>query len=148
MNASRPCEHPSVRGCTVNRHRASLEFIRSQHTCVPIMTRLPLRTRWNKGNVAILRQLEQRVLSFQELYAPTIVRPSICTPPIFTTTIGAPVNRCDTDILYRSQAKKDTCMCCLNKNMNAPRPSEHPTQGENIKTLSRWDHRLQRKTFS
>ena len=26
------------------------------------------------------------------------------------------------------------------------RPSEHPTQGENVKTL-RWDHRLQRQNI-
>ena len=31
----------------------------------------------------------------------------------------------------------------LKKNLNASRPSEHPTQGENVKTL-RWVHRLQR----
>ena len=33
--------------------------------------------------------------------------------------------------------------CCLKKNQNAPRPSEHPpVRGENVKTF-RWDHRLQ-----
>ena len=32
---------------------------------------------------------------------------------------------------------------CLNKNLNEPRPSEHPpVRGENVKTF-RWDHRLQ-----
>ena len=25
---------------------------------------------------------------------------------------------------------------CLNNNLNASRPSEHPTQGENVKTLN------------
>ena len=31
----------------------------------------------------------------------------------------------------------------LNKNLNAPRPSEHPpVRGGNVKTF-RWDHRLQ-----
>ena len=33
---------------------------------------------------------------------------------------------------------------CLKKNLNASRPSEHPpVRGENVKTFSRWDHRLQ-----
>ena len=33
--------------------------------------------------------------------------------------------------------------CCLKKNQNAPRPSEHPPlRGKNVKTF-RWDHRLQ-----
>ena len=33
--------------------------------------------------------------------------------------------------------------CCLKKNQDAPRPSEHPpVRGENVKTF-RWDHRLQ-----
>ena len=31
---------------------------------------------------------------------------------------------------------------CLKKNQNTPRPSEHPSKGENVKTF-RWDHRLQ-----
>ena len=32
---------------------------------------------------------------------------------------------------------------CLNKNLNASRPSEHPPiRGENVKSF-RWDHRLQ-----
>ena len=30
------------------------------------------------------------------------------------------------------------------ENLNTPRPSEHPpVRGENVKTFSRWDHRLQ-----
>ena len=30
------------------------------------------------------------------------------------------------------------------KNLNASRPSEHPpVRGKNVKTFSRWDHRLQ-----
>ena len=34
------------------------------------------------------------------------------------------------------------CRCCLKKNQNASRPSEHsPVRGENVKTF-RWDHRL------
>ena len=35
--------------------------------------------------------------------------------------------------------------CCLKKNQNAPRPSEHPpVRGEkNVKTFSRWDQMLQ-----
>ena len=33
---------------------------------------------------------------------------------------------------------------CLKKNMNAPRPSEHPpVRGENVKTFFRCDHRPQ-----
>ena len=32
---------------------------------------------------------------------------------------------------------------CLKKNLNAPRPSDHPpVRGKNVKTF-RWDHRLQ-----
>ena len=34
------------------------------------------------------------------------------------------------------------CRCCLKKNQNAPRPSEHPpVGGKNVETF-RWDHRL------
>ena len=37
---------------------------------------------------------------------------------------------------------------CLKKNMNASRPSGHPpVRGENVKTFSRWDHRLQRSNL-
>ena len=36
---------------------------------------------------------------------------------------------------------------CLKKNLNAPRPSEHPpVRGKNVKTF-RWDHRLQRRNL-
>ena len=34
----------------------------------------------------------------------------------------------------------------LKKNLNVSRPSEHPTQGENVKTL-RWDDRLRRQNI-
>ena len=36
---------------------------------------------------------------------------------------------------------------CLKKNLNASRPSEHPSVGgESVKTF-RWDHRLQRQNL-
>ena len=38
---------------------------------------------------------------------------------------------------------------CLKKNLNASRPSGHPPiSGKNVKTFSRWDHRLQIKNLS
>ena len=41
-------------------------------------------------------------------------------------------------------------VCCLKKNLNASRPSVNniPHRGKNVKTLSRWDQRLQRQNLS
>ena len=41
------------------------------------------------------------------------------------------------------QKRSERQICCLKKNLNASRPSEHPPVREkNVKTF-RWDHRLQ-----
>ena len=38
---------------------------------------------------------------------------------------------------------------CFKENLNASRPFEHPpVRAKNVKTLSRWDHRLQIQTSS
>ena len=46
------------------------------------------------------------------------------------------------DIIFRHNSASS-----LKKNLNAPRPSEHPpVRGKNVKTF-RWDHRLQRQNL-
>ena len=50
-------------------------------------------------------------------------------------------------VQYDGGCLNNTGIHCLKKNLNASRPSEHPSVGGgNVKTF-RWDHRLQRQNF-
>ena len=62
---------------------------------------------------------------------------------LFTT-----ITSCLIPVPHSSCCHKCNTECCLTKNQNAPRPSEHPpVRGGNVKTF-RWDHRLQIQTTS
>ena len=126
----RPPDERTQKFQSVFKYRPPCRFETGIDDCVAAATAIVASYRHRKQIIKNINQLAL-VLGLHKVEDAIVFREHICS--LYN--------------LRRTAATSSVQIICLEKNMNASRPSEHPiVRWINVPTF-RWDHRLQRQNF-